>query len=391
MSPIVDRLRLVGIPGSNRVMAGELSRLARRALSEFRLEEPKKQGLGSVTYPFDARLGWLAVQHHRTSARVLWDLYESRAARLEPLFAELVAAGTDDSRPWCWDGAKLSVDAFGVDEFAAGERQVVGTVKNALIEAAAQRKIRLEVDPERPDIRVQVRLYEGTLVVSLDLSGRPMHMRGYRMEAGDAPLREDLAALLVMLSRYDARTEALFDPLAGSGTILIEAACLAKGRPVWMSGRKPDAERHPVFETFARPAPLFGDTAPVLFASEIDRHLRETMERTFVTAGVERDVAILGGDFRNIDPKLLMDRARARGVERGVIVTNPPYGQRMGSPEALWDLYRDLGEWCWQLKGWRHAVIVANPDFPEAFGGRPRIAKPLRNGPLRGYFYLYES
>jgi len=372
-------------------MAGELSRLVRRGLPEVRLEEPKKQGLGSVTYPFDPRLGWLAVQHHRTSARVLWDLYETRAARLEPLYDELLRAASEDRRPWCWDGARLSVEAYGVEEFAAGERQIVGTVKNALIDGAASRRMALTVEPEHPELRVQVRLYEGTLVVSLDLSGRPMHMRGYRMEAGDAPLREDLAALLVMLARYDARTEALFDPLAGSGTIAVEAAFLAKGRPVWMSGRKPDAERHPLFGALARPKPLFADTTPVLFVSEIDRKLRETMERTFLTTGIERDVAILGGDFRNIDPKLVVERARERGVERGVIVTNPPYGERMGSPDALRALYRDLGAWCWELRGWRCAFLVANPEFLEAFGGRPRIAKPLRNGPLRGYFYLFEG
>lgn len=391
MNELVDRLRLVGIPGSNRVMAGELSRLSRRGIDEFRLVEPQKQGLGSVTYPFDPRLAWLAVQHHRTSARVLWDLYESRASRLEPLYDDLVRQGRRDTRPWCWDGARFSVEAYGVDAFAAGERQIVGTVKNAVIEAAAERKILLEVDGERPDFKVQVRLYEGTIVVSLDLSGRPMHMRGYRMEAGDAPLREDLAALLVMLSRYDAKTEALFDPMAGSGTIAVEAAFLAKGRPVWMSGRKPDAERHPLFGALARPKPLFGDTAPVLFVSEIDRQLRETMERTFLTTGIERDVTFLGGDFRNIEPQLVMERARARGVERGVIITNPPYGERMGSPDSLRQLYRELGEWCWEFKGWRHAFLVANPEFLESFGGRPRISKPLRNGPLRGYFHLYES
>ncbi|MBM4360772.1 MAG: hypothetical protein FJ096_21910 [Deltaproteobacteria bacterium] len=391
MNARVDRLRLVGIPGSNRVMAGELSRLARRGISEIRLDEPKKQGLGSITYPFDPRLGWLAVQHHRTSARVLWDLYESKAARLEPLYDDLVRQGGRDERPWCWDGARISVEAYGVEAFAAGERQIVGTVKNALIEAAARRKVLLDVDPEHPDLRIQVRLYEEALVVSLDLSGRPMHMRGYRMEAGDAPLREDLAALLVMLARYDARSEALFDPMAGSGTIAVEAAFLAKGRPVWMSGRKPDAERHPLFGALPRPRPLFGDTTPVLFVAEIDRHLRETMERTFVTTGIERDVTILGGDFRNIDPKLVLERAAARGVERGVVVSNPPYGERMGSPDSLRRLYHDLGAWCFELKGWRHAFLVANPDFPEAFGGRPRISKPLRNGPLRGYFYLYEA
>ena len=70
-------------------------------------------------------------------------------------------------------------------------------------------------------------------------------------------------------------------------------------------------------------------------------------------------------------------------------MSNPPYGERLGG-EDLEKLYRDLGHWCVQFAGWRAAFLVANPAFEGAFGGRPRIRKPLRNGPLRGYFYLYD-
>ncbi len=388
--PVVDRLRLVGIPGSNKVMAGELVRLQRRGLGDMRLPEPKKQGLGAVLYPFDPRLAWLAVNHHRTSSRVLWDLYESRAGRLEPLYDDLLRAGAADPRPWRWDGARISVDSYGVEEFAAGARQIVGTVKNAIIAAAAERGIELTVDPERPDLRVQARLYEGSLVVSLDLAGRAMHQRGYRLEGGVAPLREDLAAILVMLARHDPKREALIDPLAGSGTIVVEAACLARARPLWMSGRRPDADRHPLFGALPRPKPLFADTAPVLFAAEIDPRARAIQQKTFATAGVEPDVEILGGDFAAVAPRDLLRRAAERGAQGGVVLSNPPYGERMGDRTALRRLYRDLGRWCRELRGWRAGFLVANEDFADCFGGEPRIDKPLKNGPIRARFYLYD-
>ncbi|HSH68414.1 MAG TPA: hypothetical protein VK997_00755, partial [Deferrisomatales bacterium] len=89
---MIDQLRLIGVPGTNKVMAGELSRLSQRAFADLRLPEPKKDGLGALAYPFDPRLAGLAVRYHRTSTRVLWGLYRSAAQRLEPLYQELADA-----------------------------------------------------------------------------------------------------------------------------------------------------------------------------------------------------------------------------------------------------------------------------------------------------------
>jgi 23S rRNA (guanine2445-N2)-methyltransferase / 23S rRNA (guanine2069-N7)-methyltransferase len=109
-------------------------------------------------------------------------------------------------------------------------------------------------------------------------------------------------------------------------------------------------------------------------------------------AGVAELVTSSTGDFRALSPAGITQQAAARGVDptRGVIVCNPPYGERL-APDALFALYRDLGEWCRRFHGWRAALIVANPDFEQAFGGVPRIKKPLSNGALRGYFLLYET
>lgn len=395
---IVSHLALIGASGTNKVMAGELVRLSKRAFEAAQLDEPIKEGLGALLYPFDPTLAALAFTWHRTSSRVLWDLYRSDAVRLEPLYEELLADVTGDTRPWLADlpddGATFSITPGATQEFAAGGRQLVGVLKNALVEGAARQGKRLTVDPEHPHLNFSLRVHDGFVTASLDLGGQGMHLRGYRTEGGGtAPLRETLAATLVMLARHDARNEALIDPMAGSGTLAIEAACMAQARPVWVPPRTAAAATMPLFaeELPAAPGPLFGDTQPVIFANEIDRQTFERSRLNVTRAGVAEFVEQKCGDFRHIDSERLKAQVRARGLssDHGVILCNPPYGERL-DPPALGGLYRDLGVWCRRFPGWRAAFIVANPDFEPAFGGVPRIKKPLSNGSLRAYFLMYD-
>jgi 23S rRNA G2445 N2-methylase RlmL len=390
---VLDELRLIGAGGTNKVMAGELSRLARRALQDVRLPEPRKAGTGALIYPFDARVAKVAALYHRTCVRVLWDVMETSAARLEPLFADLVQAGAACVKRFLWDGARLSVYAHGVQEFAAGERQVVGTVKNALIEAAALQGMHVSLEPDAPDIVFAVRGDEGVMRVSIDLAGRPMNQRGYRQERAQAPLREDLAAVLLMLARYDARSELLVDPMAGSGTIAIEAACMASARPVWVAPRRALLLGMPAFADVPPlgESPLFADTQPCVIASDVDPYMKPITEQAAQRAGVAESLHVLTSDFRALTPERIAELAgsAAAGRSRGLVISNPPYGERLDDPE-LERLYQDLGRFCARLPGWRAAFLVANRSFERAFGGRPRVKKPLSNGPLHGYFYLYD-
>ena len=393
-------------------MAGEFSRLLRRALPpelnrELLLSRPRNIGTEGIGFPFSAQAAAVAVTYQRTAARALWDLYESRAYRLEPLYAELFEAVLADTRAWAWDGARISVLAFHPRSVEAGERQVVGTVKNALIDGARARGTRLEVDAEQPDLTFHVRSYEDgeehVLTVSIDLAGWPLHHRGYRTQSGEAPIREDLAAALVMLSRHDSRQECLVDPMAGAGTIIVEAAHMAQGKALWTSGRAPTAASHPLLKSafVGLGKPLFADSKPALFAAEVDPETRAVLQTTLETAGVLPQVTIHDGDFREWDPALIQTQARQAGYESGVILTNPPYGARLNwTVDQLADLYRDLGNWCSHFPGYRAGFIVGEPNeedgvvrahlFQDQFGGRPRITKPLRNGPLRALFMLYD-
>ena len=386
-----DALRLVGPPGTNKVMAGELSRLVKRGLPGYRLPEPAKAGPGALVYPFELAVAHLAVWYARTPSRVLWDLYESEEARLEPLHDEILAAAVADSRAWCWDGATLSIRARNLGGFAAGELQVVGAVKNALVAGAASRGMRLSVDPDRPDILIALRMHDRTLTVSVDLAGQAMHQRGYRRAAGAAPMRENLAAALVMLARFDPRKEILLDPMAGSGTIAIEAALMGRGEPLWKVA--PAAHRLPAFAGWPiRDEPLFADTEPLVIANEIDTPTVAAARDNIAAAGMSARVVSLHGDFRQLTAERIARIAgeRGRAGQGGVILSNPPYGSRLEKASDVVSLYRQLGAWCRQFPGWRAAFLVANRDFDRAFGGRPRIVKPLPNANQPARFYLYD-
>jgi 23S rRNA G2445 N2-methylase RlmL len=383
-----DHLRLVGPPGSNKVMSGELSRLVRRALGGFRLAEPRKAGPGALVYPFDRDLALVAASYCRTASRVLWDLYESDAGRLEPLHDELVLDVAADQRGWLWDGATFSIRPRNVADFPAAALQLVGAVKNAIIEGARARGLRVDVDLERPDVLLALRGHDDLLTLSVDLGGQALHQRGYRKSGAVAPLRENLAAVLLMLARFDARSEVLVDPMAGSGTIAIEAALMGRGEPLWPAGRAPAALRLPAFADLApRAQPLFADTRPNVVANEIDTPTVALARGNIEAAGVQSWVRALHGDFRDLSPARL--QRTVGGSAPGLILCNPPYGARLHSDDPV-PLYRDLGAWCRELPGWRAAFLVAHRDFPAAFGGRARIVKPLRNGNQPAVFYLYD-
>lgn len=387
----IDNLRLVGITGTNKVMSGELSRLSRRALPAHRVQTPSKQGLGALVYPFDPQLAEVAVNYHRTSSRVLWDLYESSARRLEPLYDELLADATDDTRQWLWSGASFSVRARNVQSFAAGERQVVGTVKNALVDGARARGIELRVDADNPDIHIAVRMHDGVLSVSVDLAGAAMHQRGYRMDAGDAPIRENLAAVLLMLARYNWREDVLIDPMAGSGTIAIEAALMARATPLFSGKRSAAYLRLPAFAGYQqRNDALFADAEPLIVASDIDIRAVQMIKANAAAAGVADDLQIIHADLRDLSPRVIAKRLgdSLREEHNGLIVSNPPYGERLAGGEL--DLYSDMVEWSEQFTGYRAAFVVGNPEFEEIFARRPRVRKPIKNGSLRAYFCLYD-
>lgn len=385
---IVDELRIIGSTQTNVVMAAEVTRVAQRALS-IRPPAPRKEGLGQLVYPFERGLAWAAVTYLRTPTRVLWDVYRSSATRLEPLYDELVGDVRGDVRPLIRDGEGISVEVRRVEAVAAGERQIVGAVKNALIDGAARRGVRLHVDPARPATRWVARGdHRGALVVSIDLGGGSLSQRGWRRDAGEAPLREHMAAVLLMLCRFDPRADALVDPMCGSGTIPIEAVLASRAAP------RPT----PALAVLglARPAaPLFPDAAPLVIGCDHDLRALATARDNARAAGLADQVIWQLADATRLTPAMIADIARERGraaPAAGVLLANPPYGERLDDAD-LEQLYAALAGTCRRFAGWRAGFLVGSPLLERAFQrvvGRPRVKKPLANANLRAYFYLYD-
>src|SRR5258705_8419558 len=270
-----NELRLTGSGGANRVMEAEIKRLLVRSPFPVRVEKPKREGDATLLYPFDARSAWVAACYHRTSSRISWDLCSSAAVRLEPLFADLVPSLSSDDRLPEGEGLRFSVEVGPCQDFEASPLQLRGVVKNSIIEALASRGVAGELDAESPEVVFVVRRAGASeearrTVVGIDIGLGARHRRGARVVMGPAPLRETMAAQLIMLSRWDARTEPLVDPMAGGGTIPIEAAGLAVGAAI----RKPvdlPLAHLTAFEDLPIPTPdLFPCTVPRILALDID-------------------------------------------------------------------------------------------------------------------------
>jgi len=384
-------------------MEAEFKRLVMRSPFEVRVEKPKRDGESTLLYPFDARVAWVAACYHRTSSRISWDLWSSEAVRLEPLFADLLPLLSADDRLPGGKVLRFSVEVGAASDFEASPLQLRGVVKNAIAEALVSRGVEAVLDPDTPDVVFVVRRVGNPearrTVVGFDIGGGARHRRGARVAMGAAPLRETMAAQLIMLSRWDVRTEPLVDPMAGGGTIPIEAAGLAVGAAV----------RHPselllshftAFKGLPNEVPdLFPGSVPRILALDSDAGRIPAMVGNLRAAGLtgathEDSIVIAQQDVRTLAPEYVHRvLPGARDMKPGVFCFNPPYGVRMGAEEGeekLLALYSAMGRALARFKGWRAACFVANPRFVDAFGHPPTMTKPATNAELRGAFLVYQ-
>jgi putative N6-adenine-specific DNA methylase len=217
----------------------------------------------------------------------------------------------------------------------------------------------------------------------IDTSGIALHKRGYRKDANAAPIRETLAAAIAATSR--PREEVLFwDPMCGSGTIAIEAAMI-------MKNIAPGVNRHFAAEAFpfipasvwknAREEAKEGErvTKFEVFASDIDPESVELTKKNAYKAGVSDIVRAFQCDCRKIS---------APG-RRGTIVTNPPYGERLGSAREVEKLYKEIGEHFRGLSPWQVYVITSHPSFEKLYGRKADKVRKLYNGMIPCYLYQF--
>ncbi len=236
------------------------------------------------------------------------------------------------------------------------------------------------------DVKYQIEffLFKDTVSLMLDTSGLPLHKRGYRPEAGPAPLRETLAAALALTAR--PRQDILFwDPMCGSGTIAIEAALI-------LANKAPGLGRSFAGEQFANlpnalwqeareaaEAAVQKDTSFEVYASDIDEDILDVTYENALRAGVEANINIFTADVRTLQKP---DR-------RGTIVCNPPYGERLMTPVEAEQLYRDMGRVFEGFAPWQIYIITSHPQFERSYGRRADKIRKLYNGMIPCNLYQY--
>ena len=239
---------------------------------------------------------------------------------------------------------------------------------------------------ENSGVKYQIEffIFKDVAHLMIDTSGIPLHKRGYRPEAGIAPIRETLAAAIALTAR--PREDTLFwDPFCGSGTIAIEAALIA-------TNRAPGLNRQFVGEKFAllparlwheareeAEAKIVTDSKFEAYASDIDEDILDVAYESAVRAGVEEHLNIFTADARKIKKE---DR-------RGTIACNPPYGERLMDQREVAALYADMGRAFEELLPWQIYVITSCENFERLYGRRADKVKKLYNGMIPCNLYEF--
>lgn len=232
--------------------------------------------------------------------------------------------------------------------------------------------------------QIEFFLFKDHVSLMIDTSGVPLHKRGYRPQSGPAPLRETLAAAIALTAR--PRADVLFwDPMCGSGTIAIEAAMILSNRAPGL-GREFAGERFSQLPSGIWQAAREEATAKIdtdsqfeVYASDIDDAILDVTYENALRAGVEEHLNIFQADVRKIEKKDC----------KGTVVCNPPYGERLMTPEEVAVLYRDMGHAFARLAPWQIYVITSHPEFERLYGQRADKTKKLYNGMIPCSLYQY--
>lgn len=316
----------------------------------------------------------------RTGERVYVLLGEFPAAEPDQLFEGVQAL------PWEMlidYRASFPVNGSSLDSALKSIPNCQRTVKKA-VALRLGKAYRADTLPETgPPCPIRFSLMKDRAALYLDTSGVSLHKRGWRQNSNLAPLRETLAAAMVKLSRYKGK-EAVLDPFCGSGTIAIEAALAARNRA-------PGLNRSFVSEKWVSiPEKLWREEREAarareypgpyrIFASDIDPAALDLARHNAALAGVEADITFTQADA--------LTRALPEGP--GILLTNPPYGDRLLDAAQAEALYRGMGRAWRGAKDWRFYVLTSSLDFEKSFGRRAAKRRKLYNGPISCQLYMY--
>ena len=361
--------------GAASVLAEELKQFGASDIRE-RSHDVKFQGALEV--------GYRACLWSRTATRVLLSVGSIEAKTSRELYE---AAKRIDWRRHIAPGATLACECSGsnaaIRHTLYGSQLLKDAVCDALRKSTGQRP---NIEPERPDVRLHLHVEASIALVSVDFSGESLHRRGYRIDGGRAPLKENVAAAILLRAGWpdlERAGGALVDPLCGSGTFLTEAALIAAdsapalGREYFgfLGWRGHDPE---IWERLRAEALARREARPprrCIVGSDADPTAVRMALENAASAGV--------ADWLHVERRTLAAAGPPPGASGGLVVTNPPYGERIGAESGLAELYAELGGVLRErFHGWQAAILSGNPDLARNLGMYAKRTHRVFNGDI---------
>jgi 23S rRNA (guanine2445-N2)-methyltransferase / 23S rRNA (guanine2069-N7)-methyltransferase len=352
-----------------------------------------REKLAGVVFEGDLEMAYKACLWSRFANRILLTLTSVPAESPEELYAGVQSINWDEH---------IDANATLAVQFVTSNSEITHTlygaqkVKDAIVDQLREKYgVRPDVSREEPDVKIYVYLQRNIAAISLDLSGESLHKRGYRLSTVTAPLKENLAAAVLKRSGWDVIAKekgALMDPMCGSGTLLIEGAFMAAdiapgiGREYYgflgWKQHQPHIWRKLLDEAIER-REAGSKNMPAIIGYD---HDPEAIKSAF--ENIER-AGLLGKI--HVEKRELSEFAPQEKLTPGLVVVNPPYGERLGELEEVKPLYALLGE---RLKlaftGWKAGVFTSNPDLGKQMGLRAKKQYALFNGALPAQLLLFD-
>jgi len=360
--------------GAASVLAEELAQFGAEDIRE-RSHDVKFQGTLEV--------GYRACLWSRTATRVYLSLGSIDATSSKSVYE---AVKRIDWREHLAPGATLACDCSGGNESIRhtiyGSQLLKDAVCDNLRESTGERP---NIQPERPDVLLHLHVEGPTALVSLDFSGESLHRRGYRSEGGRAPLKENVAAAVLLRAGWlqiAAAGGMLLDPMCGSGTFLTEGALIAADAAPAI-----DREYFGFLKWHGHDAALWARLREEALARRSARVARRCILGSDVDSEAVRmasaNAAHAGvADWLHVEKRALGEVPRPRG-ETGLIVANPPYGERIGAESGLPELYSELGAVLRdRFQGWQAAILTGNPPLARNLGIYAKRSHRVFNGAI---------
>ncbi len=321
----------------------------------------------------------------RFSSKILLEMAQFEAATPEVLYDEV---GKIDWGKHFSGNTTFAVHCTLVNAELTHSHYASLKVKDAVVDQFRDRTgERPDVDVRKPGIRINLHVEETAATLALDLSGDSLHRRGYRTGTGEAPLKETLAAVIAHLSGVRADMSAdlcLLDPMCGSGTLLIEAALIiGDSAPgllrdnfgfMYWHGHNVKMWEKLVAEALDREDELTENPWPSLIGYDADPKVVAVARKNIINAGLSDRITIKQRQLNHLQPP----------AAKGILLSNPPYGERLAEKEAVKYLYRALGRiFRHNFSGWQLGLFTANPDLADMLGVSWLERHRLYNGPIK--------